>query len=141
MRFMILRKADENTEAGVMPGKALLEAMEAYLEEMGRAGVLLSAEGLQASSKGIRIRFMDGRPKVTEGPFNEIGELIAGFCIIEVKSKEEAIDWGKRWPASDANGGAALEVRQIHEPEDFGAELTPDLRERERTLREGIGGR
>ena len=141
MRFMILRKADKNTEAGVMPNTRLLEAMGNYMQEMGQAGVLQSAEGLLASSKGVRIKFSSGKPRVVEGPFAEMKELIAGFCIIKVKSKEDAIEWGKRWPAIDANGGAELEIRQIHEAEDFGPEFTSELRGQERRLRDKIGAK
>ena len=141
MRYMILRKADQNTEAGIMPSKGLLEAMESYLEEMGRAGILQSAEGLQASSKGFRVKFSHGKPKVTDGPFNDLKELVAGFCIIQVSSRDEAVEWASRWPASDANGEAVLEIRPIHEAEDFGPEFTPELREREQKLREAIAER
>jgi hypothetical protein len=137
MRFMILRKADRNTEAGMVPGRRLLEDMGKYMEEMAQAGVLQSAEGLQASSKGVRIKFSDGKPQVLEGPFAE-RELISGFCIISVKSREEAVDWGKRWPAIDAQGGVELEIRQLHEAQDFGAEFTHELREQEQKLRDEI---
>src|SRR5215467_12479093 len=99
MRFVILRKADKYTEAGTTPSQGVLEAMGRYMEEMGQAGVLQSAEGLQASSRGVRIKFSKGKPTVTDGPFAETKELIAGFCIIQVESKEEAVEWGKRWPA------------------------------------------
>src|SRR5215831_13753294 len=102
MRFRILRKADQNTEAGVPPSQSVMEAMGKYMEEMGQAGVLQSAEGLQASSRGVRMKFSNGKPKVTDGPFAETKELIAGFCIIQVKSQEEAIKWGERWPAMDS---------------------------------------
>ena len=141
MRFMILRKADKNTEGGTPPSKALLEAMGKYMEEMGQAGVLQSAEGLQASSRGFRIKFSKGKPALTAGPFPEAKESIAGFCIIQAKSKEEALDWAKRWPAIDADGEVELEVRQIHEAEDFGADFTPELREREQKLRDKIAGK
>jgi hypothetical protein len=140
MRFMILRKADKNTEAGMTPSKSLLEAMGKYMEEMGEAGVLQSAEGLQASSRGVRVKFANGKPKVTEGPFAETKELIAGFCIIQVKSKEEAIKWAERWPSIDAEGSVELEVRQLHEAEDFGEQFTPELREQEQRLRDAIKG-
>jgi len=141
MRFMILRKADQNTEAGVPPSQSVMEAMGKYMEQMGQAGVLQSAEGLQASSRGVRMKFSNGKPKVTDGPFAETKELIAGFCIIQVKSQEEAIKWGERWPAMDSDGSVELEIRQIHEAEDFGAEFTPELRENERELRNKIAGK
>ena len=140
MRFMILRKEDKNTEGGTLPSKALLEAMGKYMEEMGQAGVLQSAEGLQDSSKGVRIKFSNGKPALTAGPFADAKESIAGFCIIQAKSKEEALDWAKRWPAIDADGEVELEVRQIHEAEDFGADFTPELREKEQKLRDKIAG-
>ena len=141
MRFVILRKADKYTEAGTTPSQGVLEAMGRYMEEMGQAGVLQSAEGLQASSRGVRIKFSKGKPTVTDGPFAETKELIAGFCIIQVESKEEAVEWGKRWPAIDADGGVELEIRQVHEAEDFGAEFTPELRKQEQELRDKLAGK
>lgn len=141
MRFMILRKADRNTEAGKTPSKSLLEAMGRYMEEMGQAGVLQSAEGLRPSSQGVRVKFSDGKPNLIEGPFPDASGVLAGFCIIQVKSREEAIEWAKRWPSIDADGGVELEVRRVEEAEDFGAEFTPELREREQKLREKISGR
>jgi hypothetical protein len=137
---MILRKEDKNTEGGTLPSKALLEAMGKYMEEMGQAGVLQSAEGLQDSSRGVRIKFAKGKPALTPGPFADAKESIAGFCMIQVNSKEEALDWAKRWPAIDADGEVELEVRQIHEAEDFGADFTPELREKEQKLRDKIAG-
>lgn len=134
MRFMLLRKSDKKTEAGVMPGEKLLSAMGQYMEEMGKAGVLLSAEGLQPSSKGARVKFSAGKWVVTDGPFAETKELIGGFCLIQVKSKAEAIDWVKRWPALD--GDVEIEIRQVFEAEDFGPEFTPELREQEERMRE-----
>ena len=138
MRFMIIRKADHDTEAGVMPGEGLLAAMGAYMEEMGKAGILLAGEGLQPSAKGARVQFSKGKPTVIDGPFAETKELIAGYCMIQVKSKEEAIEWVKRWPALDGNGEAVLEIRQVFEAEDFGPEFTPELREAEERLREEV---
>ncbi|HEX5437325.1 MAG TPA: YciI family protein [Gemmatimonadaceae bacterium] len=135
MRFMIIRKADKETEAGVMPSEQLLTDMMKYTEEMVKAGVMLQGDGLQPSSKGTRVKFSGGKPNVTDGPFAETKELIAGFAIIQVKSKGEAIEWAKRWPASDAHGNLELEIRQIFEVEDFGAELTPELRERDERMR------
>lgn len=135
MRFMILRKADKNTEAGVMPGKALLAAMGAYMEDMAKAGALLAAEGLQASAKGARVRFSGGRPTVIDGPFAKAEDLLAGFCLIQVASKQEAIDWVKRWPALDGDGNVEIEIRQVFEAEDFGAEFTSEPRAAEECLR------
>jgi hypothetical protein len=141
MRFMILRKADRNTEAGVMPSERLLAAMGKYMEEMVKAGVLLSGEGLQPSSKGVRVKFSGGKPKVTNGPFGKAEDLVAGFCMIQVKSKEEAIDWIKRWPALDGDGEAEIEIRQLFEAEDFGAEFTPELREQEERMRAQVAAK
>ncbi|MFJ2987785.1 YciI family protein [Collimonas sp. NPDC087041] len=135
MRFMIIRKADQATEAGVLPSGELLAAMIKYNEEMIQAGVMQAGEGLQPSSKGARIKFTGGKPTVTDGPFAETKELIAGFTMIQVKSREEAIAWVKRWPALDADGGVELELRQVFEAEDFGDALTPELRETEERLR------
>jgi len=134
MRFMILRKADRNTEAGVMPSGELLAAMGAYMEEMSKAGVLLAGEGLQPSAKGARIKFSQGKPTVAYGPFTDAG-LVAGFCLIQVKSKEEAIEWVKRWPTLDGDGAVEIEIRQVFEAEDFGEEFTPEMRAAEERLR------
>jgi hypothetical protein len=139
MRFMILRKADKQTEAGVMPSEALLAAMGAYMEAMSKAGVLLSGEGLQPSAKGTRVKLSGGRPTVIDGPFAETKELVAGFCIIQTKSRQEAIDWVKRWPPLD--GDVEIEIRQIFEAEDFGAEFTPELRAAEERMREEAAAR
>jgi hypothetical protein len=139
MRFMILRKADKQTEAGVMPSEALLDAMGAYMEAMSKAGVLLSGEGLQPSAKGARVKLSGGRPTVIDGPFAETKELVAGFCIIQTKSRQEAIDWVKRWPPLD--GDVEIEIRQIFEAEDFGAEFTPELRAAEERMREEAAAR
>jgi hypothetical protein len=135
MRFMIIRRADKDTERGIMPSEQLLADMLAYNEELVKAGVMVAGEGLHPSSKGARIKFSGGKPTVTDGPFEKATELIAGFTMIEVKSKEEALDWVQRWPASDGNGEAELELRQVFEAEDFGAGFTPELREREERLR------
>ena len=136
MRFMVIVKADGNSEAGVMPSTELLTAMGKFNEEMVKAGVMLAGEGLQASSKGARIRFNQGKPIVTDGPFSEAKELIAGFWIIQVKSKQEAIEWMKRCPPPMGNGAGELEIRQVFEASDFGEELTPELREAEDRMRE-----
>ena len=141
MRFMIIRKADRNTEAGVLPSEGLLAAMGAYMEEMGKAGVLLGAEGLQPSAKGARVQFSKGKPTVIDGPFAETKELIGGYCLIQVGSKQEAIDWVKRWPALDGDGEAVIEIRQVFEAEDFGPAFTPEMREAEERLREQVEAR
>jgi hypothetical protein len=132
---MIIRKADAQTEAGVMPTHELLEKMGKYMEEMGNAGILLGGDGLQPTSKGCRVKFTAGKPTVIDGPFAETKELIAGYCIIQVKSKEEAIDWVKRWPAIDGDGNLELEIRPYFEADDFGPEFTPELRAAEDALR------
>jgi hypothetical protein len=119
MRFMILRKADTQTEAGTMPGAALLEAMGKYNEAMLKAGVMLTGEGLRPSAQGIRVRLAGKKMTVTDGPFAESKELIAGFSIIEVASKAEALAWLERWPKEDADGNVALELRQVYELSDF----------------------
>ena len=134
MRFMLLIKADQNTEAGVLPSEEMLAAMTKYSEELARAGVLLAGEGLQPSSKGARVKFSGDKRTVTDGPFTEAKELIAGFWLIQVKSKEEAIEWVKRCP-NPLDGEAEIEIRQVFEAEDFGAEFTPELREQEEHLR------
>jgi hypothetical protein len=140
MRFMIIRRADEESEAGAMPSQELLEAMTAYNEELVKAGVMLAGEGLHPSSKGARISFEGGSPTVTDGPFAETKELIAGFTLIEVRSRDEAIEWIKRWPAEDGGGRVQLELRQVFEPDDFGEAFTPELREQEERQRERTGG-
>lgn len=135
MRFMIIRKADADTEASVMPSEQLLTDMMKYNEEMVRAGVMLAGEGLHPSAKGLRVKFSGGKPTLIDGPFAETKELIAGFTMIQVKSREEAIEWVKRWPAIDGHGAAELELRQVYEAEDFGEEFTPELRRQEELLR------
>ena len=135
MRFMIIRKADAKTEAGVMPDEPLLAAMGRYMEEMTKAGVLLAGEGLQPSSKGARVKFSGGTPTVVEGPFRQTDQLIAGFCLIQVKSKQEAVDWVKRWPVLDGAGNVEIEIRQVFEAEDFGSAFTDELREAEEHMR------
>jgi hypothetical protein len=120
MRFLVIRKADKDTEAGVPPTEELLAAMGRYNEEMVKAGVMLSGDGLQPSSKGARVKFSGGKPRVIDGPFTESKELIAGFSILQVDSKEEAIEWVKRWPVIDGDGEVEIEIRQLFELEDFG---------------------
>jgi hypothetical protein len=128
MRFMIFRMADQDTEAGVLPQEELFAAMTSYMEEMHKAGIVRGGEGLQPTSKGARLKFSKGKPKVIDGPFTESKELIAGYLIIEVPSREEAIRWMKRWPALDADGNVTLEIRQVYEAEDFGEAFTLELR-------------
>ena len=135
MRFMILRLADKDTEASVMPSEELLTAMGKYMEDLAKAGVLLGGEGLHPSSRGARVEFKGGKPTVIDGPFAEAKELIAGYTMLQVKSEEEALEWVKRWPALDAGGNVRLEIRRVFEAEDFGAEFTPEAREREESLR------
>jgi len=141
MRFMIIRKADKDTEAYVMPTERLLAEMGKYMEEMANAGVLLAGEGLHPSSKGSRVKFSGGKPSVIDGPFAETKELIAGYSLIQVNSKEEAVEWARRWPALDGDGDVELEIRQVFEAEDFGAEFTPELREQEERLRAQVAER
>lgn len=133
MRFMIIVKASADSEAGRMPSTELLTAMGKYNEELVNAGVLLAGEGLHPSSRGARVRFHGGERTVVDGPFQETKELIAGFWLIQVKSMDEAIEWVKRAPMLD---GDEIEIRRVFEAEDFGAELTPELREQEERLRE-----
>jgi hypothetical protein len=136
MRFMVLVKADKNSEAGVLPSKELLAAMGQFNEEMAKAGVLLAGEGLQASSKGARISFSGPKRLVTDGPFAETKELIAGFWMIQVKSKDEAIEWMKRVPFTD---GEVIELRQVFEASDFPPEIfPPEDAAREQALREEL---
>jgi len=132
MRFMVIVKADKNSEAGVMPSQQVLAAMGKYNEELVNAGIMLAGEGLHPTSKGARVRFSGTSRTVIDGPFAESKELIAGFWIWKVASREEAIEWLKRAPF---DGGTEIELRQIFEAEDFGAEFTPELREQEERLR------
>jgi len=134
MRFMIMVRADASTEAGALPSEKLLTEMGKYNEELAKAGVLLAGEGLQPSSKGARVRFSGKTRTVIDGPFAETKELIAGFWLIQVKSKEEAIEWVKRCP-NPLEGEAEIEIRQVYEASDFGPALTPELREAEERLR------
>jgi len=131
---MILVKATKDSEAGVMPSEQLLTEMGKFNEELVKAGVMLAGEGLHPSSKGARVRFSGGKRTVIDGPFAETKELIAGFWFWQVKSKEEAIEWVKRCP-NPHNEETEVEIRQVFEAEDFGAELTPELREQEERLR------
>jgi hypothetical protein len=137
MRFMIIIKANKDTEAGVMPSEQLLTDMGKFNEELVKAGVMLAGEGLQPSSKGARVKFSGTNRTVIDGPFTETKELVAGFWIWQVKSKEEALEWVKRCP-NPTGDEAEIEIRQIFEAEDFGAEFTPKLQEQETRLRARI---
>jgi hypothetical protein len=137
MRFMIMIKADKNTEAGALPDEKLLAAMGNFNEELVKAGVMLAGEGLHPSSKGARVRFSGDKRTVIDGPFAEAKELIAGFWLWKCKSKQEAIDWVKRCP-NPTGAEAEIEIRQVFEAEDFGAEFTPELREQEERLKTQI---
>ena len=132
MRVMVIVKANKDSEAGVLPDKKILTEMGKYNEELSKAGIMLAGEGLQPSSKGVRVKFSGGKPTVIDGPFAETKELVAGFWLWQVKSKEEAIEWLKRAPF---DGGTEVEIRQIFEAEDFGAEFTPELRAQEERIR------
>jgi hypothetical protein len=134
MRFMVLVKASKNSEAGMMPSEQLLTEMGKFNEELVKAGVMLAGEGLHPSSKGARVRFSGDKRTVIDGPFAETKELVAGFWLWKCASLQEAIDWAKRCPNPTDEGGE-LEIRQVFEAEDFGAELTPELREQEERLR------
>jgi hypothetical protein len=133
-RFMVMVKATESSEAGVMPSTEMLTAMGAYNEELVKAGVMLAGEGLHPSSKGVRVRFSGDKRSVIDGPFAETKELVAGFWIFEVKSVEEAVEWVKRCP-NPMPEESEIEIRQIFEADDFGEALTPELREQEARLR------
>jgi len=132
VRFMVIVKASKESEAGVLPSRELLTEMGKFNEELTKAGVMLAGEGLQPSSKGARVRFSGKQRTVIDGPFAETKELVAGFWLWQCKSKEEAIEWLKRAPF---DGGTEVEIRQVFEAEDFGAALTPELREQEERLR------
>jgi hypothetical protein len=134
MRFMVIVKASPESEAGKMPSEKLLADMGKFNEELVKAGVLLAGEGLHPSSKGVRIRFSGDKRTVIDGPFSETKELVAGFWLIQVKSKEEAVEWMKRCP-NPMEGESEIELRQVFEADDFGAEFTPELREQEERIR------
>jgi hypothetical protein len=140
MRFMVLVKADKNSEAGVMPDTKLLAAMGKFNEELVKAGVMLAGEGIHPSSKGARVKFHGGKKTVIDGPFAEAKELVAGFWLWQCKSKEEAIEWVKRCP-NPMEGESEVEIRQVFENEDFGAEFTPELRAQEDRIRAEIAAR
>jgi hypothetical protein len=134
MRFIVMVKANKQSEAGILPTEQEFSAMGKYNEELVKAGVLLAAEGLQPSSKGARVKFSGTRRTVIDGPFAETKELIAGFWIFQVKSRAEAIEWVKRCPNPFPEGESEIEIRQVFESEDLGAEFTPELRQREEEI-------
>jgi hypothetical protein len=135
MRFMVIVKANKDSEAGILPSTEDLTAMGKFNEELVKAGVMLAGEGLHPSSKGVRVRFSGGKQTVIDGPFTETKELIAGFWLWQVRSKEEAIEWVKRAPFG---GGAEIEIRQVFEVDDFAPRLTPELRAQEERLRKQL---
>jgi hypothetical protein len=137
MRFMVIVKASKQSEAGVLPTKELLTAMGKFNEELVKAGVMLAGEGLQPSSKGARVRFSGKKREVIDGPFTESKELVAGFWLWQVRSREEAIEWLKRAPFQEGE----VEIRQVFESEDFGEEFTPELRQQEERLRRKIAAK
>ncbi|HEX8012479.1 MAG TPA: YciI family protein [Casimicrobiaceae bacterium] len=138
MRFMVIVKATQDSEAGVLPDRKLLADMGKFNEELVKAGVMLAGEGLHPSSKGARVKFSGAKRTVVDGPFAETKELVAGFWLWKVKSKEEAIEWVKRCPNPSPGTDSEIEIRQVYEAEDFGAELTPELRAQEERLRAQI---
>jgi hypothetical protein len=140
MRFMIIVKATPESEAGKMPSEKLLADMGKFNEELVKAGVMLAGEGLHPSSKGVRVQFSGAKRTVVDGPFAETKELVAGFWLIQVKSKEEAIEWIKRCP-NPMESDSEIEIRQVFEAEDFGAEFTPELRAQEEQLRAAIAAK
>ena len=141
MRFMMIVKANRDSEAGVMPSERLLAEMGRFNEKMVEAGVMLAGEGLQASSKGACVRFSGGERTVTDGPFVDTKDLIAGYWLIQTSSKAEAVAWAMRCPCPHEDGEAEIEIRQVFEAEDFGAEFTPELRAHEERLRAQIADR
>jgi hypothetical protein len=138
VRVIVLIKANDKTEAGEMPSEKMLAEMGKYNEELVKAGVMLAGEGLHPSSKGARVSFSKGKLTVTDGPFTESKELICGFWIWQVKTMEEAIEWAKRMPNPDNEEEGEVEIRQVFEMEDFGAEFTPELQEQEERLRKQL---
>jgi hypothetical protein len=141
MRFMVMVKATKDSEAGVMPSEKLLAEMGKYNEELVKAGVMLAGEGLQPSSKGKRVKFSGEKRTVIDGPFTETKELIAGFWLWQVRSMDEAIEWAKRCPNPFEEGESEIEIRQVFEADDFGAEFTPELREQEERLRKQMSAK
>ena len=141
MRFMVIVKASKESESGVLPDQKILTEMGKFNEELVKAGVMLAAEGLQPSSKGARVRFSGAKRTVIDGPFAETKELVAGFWLWQVKSKEEAIEWVKRCPNPFPGTESEIEIRQVFEAEDFGAEFTPELRKQEERLRAQVAAK
>ena len=141
MKVMVIVKANKDSEAGVPPSAELLNEMMKFNEQLAKAGVFLAAEGLQASSKGVRVKFSGKARIVTDGPFAETKELVAGFWLWNVKSLDEAIEWLKRAPFDEGQDGAEVEIRPLHEIEDFGEAATPEVREREQRLRKQVAGK
>ena len=141
MRVMVLVKADKNSEAGVMPDEKLLTEMGNYNDQLIKAGIMLAGEGLHPTSKGKRVRFGAGKPTVTDGPFTETKELVAGFWLWQLRSLDEAIEWARRCPNPFEHGESEIEIRQVFEAEDFGDEFTPELRDREARLRAQVAAR
>jgi hypothetical protein len=138
MRFMVIVKATKNSEAGILPSEELFTDMVKFNEELVKAGVMLAGDGLQPSSKGVRVHFAGTKRSVTDGPFTETKELVAGFWLWQCKNLQEAIEWAKRCPNPMPGEDSDLEIRPLYETEDFGAELTPELREREKRIGEQI---
>jgi hypothetical protein len=141
MRFMVMVKASKDSEAGVLPDETLLTEMGKFNEELVKAGVLLAAEGLHPSAKGARVRFSGATRTVIDGPFAETKELVAGFWLLQVKSREECIEWVKRCPNPMPGTESEIEIRQAHEADDFGDALTPELREAEERLRAQVAAK
>jgi len=141
MRVMVMVKASEDSEAGVMPKQELLAAMGKFNEELVKAGVMLAGDGLQPSSKGKRVRFSGEKRTVIDGPFTETKELIAGYWLWQVRSMEEAVEWLKRCPNPHPGAESEVEIRQVFEAEDFGTELTPELRKQEERMRADFSGK
>ena len=137
MRFVLFRKADPDTEAGIFPPNVdeLFAAMMKYNQEMIDAGVMVGGDGLMPSSRGAKVKFSGGKPTVVDGPFAEAKELVAGYTLIQVASRDEAIEWARRWPVLDGNGEVEIEIRQIYEADDFGEALAPEIREQEERMR------
>ena len=141
MRFMVIVKANKDSEAGVMPSEKILSDMTEYNQQLADAGVMLAGEGLHPSSKGARVKFVGKKRIVTDGPFAETKELVAGFWLWQVKSKEEAIEWVKRCPNPFPDQESEIEIRQVFEADDFGEAFTPELRKQEERIREQVAGK
>jgi hypothetical protein len=136
---MIIRKADQDTEAAKMPSEQLVEDMMRYNEQLVEAGMMLGGDGLHPTSNAARIQFRNGVPTVIDGPFAEAKELIAGYTLVQANSKDEVIEWAKRWPTTDGDGNVSLEIRQVYTVEDFGEAFSPEMRELEQQLRAKSG--